>query len=75
MRVLYFLILLLLVGAVGVFAVQNRELVSVEYLNWTVTFPLALLIGIGYVLGMLSGWSVVGFAQRSVRGVTDRPPR
>jgi uncharacterized integral membrane protein len=75
MRMFYLPILLLLVAAVGVFAVQNRDSVSVQYLNGSVMCPLALLIGIGYLLGMASGWTVVGFAQRSLRGNPDRPPR
>ena len=50
-----------LLGAIGVFALQNRESITLQYLDQNVTCPLALLVGIVYVLGMLSGWTVVGF--------------
>ena len=73
MRVLCLLILLLILAALGIFAVQNQELVAIHYLQESVSCPLALLIGIVYLLGMLSGWTVIGLVQRSLRRVTDRP--
>ena len=71
MRVIYMLILLLLLGAIGIFALQNRETITLQYLDRSVSCPLALLIGIVYVLGMVSGWTVVGFVQRSLRRVSQ----
>jgi uncharacterized integral membrane protein len=73
MRVVYFLILLILFGATGVFALQNRETITLQYLDRSLACPLALLIGIVYVLGMVSGWTVVGFLHRSLRRVSERP--
>jgi lipopolysaccharide assembly protein A len=72
MRVVYFLILVLLVAAVGLFAWQNTEEVTLRYLDRSVTQPLSLLIAVVYFLGMLSGWTVVGFLKRSLQRVTDR---
>ena len=71
MRTVYFLFLLLFLAAVAVFAVQNDELVGVRFLNQTLTSRLSLLIGAGYLLGMLSGWTVVGFMKRSMQAVTE----
>ena len=71
MRVFYFVVLLIVLGAIGVFALQNRETITILYLDRSVSCPLALLIGIVYLLGMISGWTVVGFVQRSLRRVSE----
>jgi uncharacterized integral membrane protein len=71
MRLVYFIILLIVLAAVILFAVQNNETVTLQYLNQSVSCPLPLLIGIVYVLGMLSGWTVVGFLKRSIKRVTE----
>jgi uncharacterized integral membrane protein len=39
MRVIYFLIQLLLLGAIGVFALQNGARITHQYLNWSVSLP------------------------------------
>jgi uncharacterized integral membrane protein len=73
MRVIYFLFLLLILAAIGIFAVQNQEVVTIHYLQESVSCPLALLIAIVYLLGMMSGSTLVALVQRSLRRVTDRP--
>jgi uncharacterized membrane protein YciS (DUF1049 family) len=72
MRVFYCLILLVIITAVAVFAVQNNEDVTLHYLDRRVTFSLAVLIGVVYLLGMVSGWTVVGFLKRTLQRVTER---
>ena len=71
MRVIYILVLLILLGAIGLFALQNRETITLQYLDRSVACPVALLIGIVYLLGMVSGWTVVGFVRRSLRRVSE----
>jgi putative membrane protein len=73
MRFVYLLILLLALAALVVFAVQNSETVTLQYLNWSITCPLPLLIAMVYLLGMVSGWTVIGSLRRSLRHVTERP--
>jgi uncharacterized integral membrane protein len=73
MRVLCFLFLVVLAGAVGVFAYQNQEDVTIRFLDWRVSIMLALVAGGSYLLGMLSGWSIVGMVRRSLHRVVDRP--
>jgi len=74
MRYVLGFILLVFLGAIGLFAVQNLRTVSVEFLTWSREVPFAILaVGI-YVLGMLSGWSVLAFLRRSIRTVTAEPP-
>jgi uncharacterized membrane protein YciS (DUF1049 family) len=72
MRVFWILVLLIIVLAVGLFGWQNDQAVTLHYLDRSMTQPLYLLIGVVYLLGMVSGWSVVGFLKRSVQRVTER---
>jgi putative membrane protein len=72
MRVICLIILLIVLAAVVVFAVQNNETVTLQYLDRSVTSSLPLLIAIVYMLGMVSGWTVIGFLKRSLRRVTER---
>ena len=73
MRFIYFLFLVVFAGAVAVFAVQNQDAVPLRFdvgvFQWSETVNLALLVGVTYLLGMLSGWTVVGLLRRSLRQV------
>jgi putative membrane protein len=73
MRVICFLILLIVVAALVVFTVQNKEDVTLKYLDRSVSCPMSLLIAVVYLLGMVSGWTIVGFLKRSFRRVAERP--
>ena len=71
MRFVYFLVLLLVVVPLVVFAVQNGELVQVRFLDQSISFALSLVIGIVYLLGMVSGSTLVGLLRRSFQHVTE----
>ncbi len=73
MRFIQAIILLAFLGTVGLFAVQNTEAITVTFWKWTTTGPVALLAIAAYLLGMLSGWTVVSFFTRSLRTVSERP--
>jgi uncharacterized membrane protein YciS (DUF1049 family) len=73
MRMIYFFILLLLAGAVALFVLQNNELITLQYLGQSVECSPAVLLAIVYVLGMVSGWTVVGWVKYSVGRVSQRP--
>lgn len=72
MRIVYLIILLLALSAVVVFAMQNNEPVTLQYLNESVTCALPLLVAIVYFVGMVSGGTVIGLLRRSLRRVTER---
>jgi putative membrane protein len=72
MRYVQAILLLAFLGAVTVFAFQNMQMVKISFVNWGLTAPFALVIVAIYFLGMVSGWTVVAFVQRSVRRVTER---
>jgi uncharacterized integral membrane protein len=65
-------ILLLFLAAVLLFAAQDTQTVTVQFLGWGMPSPLALLVIGVYVLGMLSGATVVGLLSRLLRRVTRR---
>ncbi|QFT84815.1 hypothetical protein FIU88_07480 [Halomonas sp. THAF12] len=55
---------LVLLALVFVLVVQNLNLVQVRLLTWSVSVPLALLIAALYLLGMISGRSLMGLVRR-----------
>jgi uncharacterized integral membrane protein len=71
MRFLCFLFLLLFAGAVGAFAYENQQDITLKFLQWSWTVNVPLVIGAAYVLGMLSGWTVVGMLRRSIKRATE----
>jgi uncharacterized integral membrane protein len=73
MRFIQAVIFLAFLTAVGVFAVQNTNVISIRFWTWTLSGPVALLAIVAYVVGMLSGWTVVSFVGRSLRRVAQHP--
>jgi uncharacterized integral membrane protein len=71
MRLFYFLLLVLFIGVLVAFAVQNKDPVAIKFLEWNQSYPLPVLLAVAYVLGMFSGWTVVGMIRRSLRRVTE----
>jgi len=71
MRVIYAVVLLVFVAAIVVFAVQNIEPITIKFLGKSWEIALALLIAAAYLLGMLSGWTVVGIVKKSLKRVTE----
>ena len=68
MRWLYLAIVVLFVAALIIFVFQNTDRVSMSFLWFGVTLPLAVLVAIVYVLGALSGGSLYALLRRSVAG-------
>jgi lipopolysaccharide assembly protein A len=73
MRFIQAVIFLAFLGAVGLFALQNQQAITVTFWTWKTTGPVALLAVAAYLLGMLSGWTVVSFITRSLRRVSEHP--
>jgi uncharacterized integral membrane protein len=73
MRFIQGVLLLIFLGAVAIFAFQNNQTITVSFLNWRTPYPIsvALLSVAAYLLGMLSGWTVVAFLRRSIRKVSE----
>ncbi|HEV8059927.1 MAG TPA: hypothetical protein VGP68_08640 [Gemmataceae bacterium] len=73
MRTFCIFFLLVFVIAVGAFALFNHDEVTVRFFDWSLTTNLAALTGVTYLLGMFSGWTIIGMLRRSLHRVTDRP--
>jgi len=73
MRLLCFLFLVAFAGAVGVLAYQNQQEVTLAVFNQTASTSVPVLVGLTYLAGMLSGWTIVGMLRRSLSRVTQEP--
>jgi putative membrane protein len=58
----------LLLAALITFVFQNTDSVSMSFLSFAVTLPLAVLALVLYVLGALTGGSLYALIRRSVAG-------
>jgi uncharacterized integral membrane protein len=74
MRLLAALFLIAILAVIGIFAYQNDESVSLDFLKWRVVAPLSVVLGIAFAAGMLGGWSFYGVIRRSVIRATERRP-
>jgi lipopolysaccharide assembly protein A len=68
MRWLYFILVVLFALATGIFAFQNLQTVTLAFLGFSIGAPLALLVVIIYVLGMVTGGSLLALLRRSIAG-------
>jgi lipopolysaccharide assembly protein A len=68
MRWLYLTIICLLAAVTLVFAAENMEIVSVDFLWFGVRLPLAFQVVAVYIIGMATGGSVWALIRRSVEG-------
>jgi lipopolysaccharide assembly protein A len=72
MRYIQAFVFLAFLVAIAIFAAQNTGVITVNFLKWNLSQPVALLTVAVYVLGMLSGWTVLAFMRGSFRHVTQR---
>ncbi|MGE3821635.1 MAG: LapA family protein [Isosphaeraceae bacterium] len=70
MRVIYTIFLFIILGAIGLFALQNFQTITLKFANWSISCPVPLLVIIVYLLGMVSGWTVLGLMRRSIQRAT-----
>jgi putative membrane protein len=58
------ILLVVLLGTVLVFAVQNVADVEVQFLLWSLAMPRAILIMVAFALGVLLGWILHSLHRR-----------
>jgi lipopolysaccharide assembly protein A len=73
MRWVYLTVVVLFAAATIIFVVQNVEVVTMSFLGLSARAPLAVLAGVAYVLGTLTGGSLYALLRKSVQG--SRAPR
>jgi uncharacterized integral membrane protein len=73
MRWIHLTVIALFVAATLVFSVQNFQIVTMSFLGFSARAPLALMVGIIYLLGMATGGSLLALLRRSFEGSKRRP--
>ena len=68
MRWVYLAVIILFVLAMLVFALQNREVVTMTFLSVQARLPLALWTIVVYLLGAITGGSLFALLRRSYKG-------
>jgi lipopolysaccharide assembly protein A len=72
MRWVHLAVIVLFGVAISVFAVQNLQVLDIDFLRVTVRIRLAFLIIVVYVLGAFSGGSLWALLRRSYAGARSR---
>lgn len=67
MRWFYLAIIILFVAAVLLFVIQNRDLVTMAFLGFSIRAPLAIIAAVVYLLGAATGGSLYAFLRWSVQ--------
>ncbi len=73
MRWVYLTLIILLAAATVIFIIQNRDLVTMSFLGFSIRAPLAILIAAVYVVGAITGGSLFALLRRSYRGSQRNP--
>ena len=74
MKHVYLALLLAMTAVDFLFKFQNLDTVTVQFLSASLTLPLSLLLLAVYVLGMLTGGTLLSMVRSWVRGATSKPP-
>lgn len=78
MRWLHITVVAVLAIAFLIFALQNLQSVTVAFLGFSFTWPLAILFIVVYLLGMATGggaWSLIRWAWQGSRPQTTAAPK
>jgi uncharacterized integral membrane protein len=67
MRWVHIAIVVVFAAATLIFLVQNREIVSMDFLGFSVRAPLAVMAAVFYVLGAITGSSAFALLRKSMR--------
>jgi lipopolysaccharide assembly protein A len=74
MRWVHTAIVFLFAAATLTFLVQNREIVSMDFLWFSVRAPLAVIAASFYLLGAITGGSAYALLRRSVHAASATAP-
>jgi putative membrane protein len=72
MRWFHLSVIAILAAATLIFAIQNLQSVTVAFLNFQLSAPLAMLIAVVYLLGMATGGSLWAMFRWALEG-SKRP--
>ena len=74
MRWFYLAVICLFVAAILIFAVQNLQIVTMSFLGFSARVPLALMAAGVYLLGTVTGGSLLALLRQSIEGAKRRVP-
>lgn len=73
MRWVYLAVICVFAAAVIIFVVQNVQIVTMSFLGFSARVPLALLAAGIYLLGAVTGGSLLALLRQSIEGAKKRP--
>jgi lipopolysaccharide assembly protein A len=68
MRWVHMAVIILFAIATVAFAIQNLEIVTMSFLGFSARVPLAMLVAVVYVVGMITGGSLWSLLRKSFHG-------
>jgi putative membrane protein len=71
-RYLYIALIVIFVGIVVLFKIQNMESVTVSLFSMSVTLPTSVMVLLVYILGMFTGGFVLGLLRTWTNKATSR---
>jgi uncharacterized integral membrane protein len=74
MRWFHLTVIALFALAILIFALQNLQTVTIAFLGFSASAPLALLAALAYLLGMATGGSLLALLRRSLAGSRRQAP-
>jgi lipopolysaccharide assembly protein A len=74
MRWIHTIIIILFVTATFLFAAQNLQIVTLSFLGFSARVPVALLVVIVYLLGTMTGDSLLALLRQSIAKSRFRIP-
>jgi lipopolysaccharide assembly protein A len=74
MRWIYTIVIILFVTATFLFALQNLQIVTLSVLGFSARVSMALLVVILYLLGMMTGGSLLALLRQSIAKSSLRRP-
>lgn len=67
MRWVYLTVIILFVLAIVLFSIQNVQSVTMSFLGFSIRAPLAILTAVVYILGAITGGSLLAALRKSIR--------
>jgi lipopolysaccharide assembly protein A len=75
MRYVYIALVVVFTAIVLLFMFQNLESATISFFTASITLPVSVLVLLTYVLGMLTGGSVLALVRAGVQRAQSTPPR
>ena len=74
MRWVHLTIIVVFAAATVIFGIQNREMVTMDFLGFSLRSPLAIMAACFYVLGAITGGSLFALLRKSVAASRQSGP-